>query len=282
MEPQLFSCGLPSNLACTNDAPRASMEPQLFSCGLMFIVSLTKTAVSSLQWSRNFSVADWGRKSLCHNDVNEGFNGAATFQLRISEWIEPPFVKARAFNGAATFQLRIAIYWPWWNWSISDPSMEPQLFSCGLNIAVIIRIVMNIPSMEPQLFSCGLSNLPVIWIRSKSPSMEPQLFSCGLQLKILLITLTIYLQWSRNFSVADCRLQSYYQVDDFSVLQWSRNFSVADCIHGGLANCHSSPFNGAATFQLRIVAEIPPANDLILIPSMEPQLFSCGLKKKDL
>ena len=85
-------------------------------------------------------------------------------------------------------------------------------------------------------------------------SMEPQLFSCGLCAPEWQGPTARYpLQWSRNFSVADCKI-----------------------LLRGWVPKHS--FNGAATFQLRIVLKDAQTILLNYIASMEPQLFSCGLQ----
>ena len=91
--------------------------------------------------------------------------------------------------------------------------------------------------------------------------MEPQLFSCGLlDCQQKKVGISDNLQWSRNFSVADCRKKPeisniqcpfngaatfQLRIDGvlcqimgiFSDLQWSRNFSVADCSQIGLLSC---------------------------------------------
>ena len=60
------------------------------------------------------------------------FNGAATFQLRIVELWKIDNYDDLAFNGAATFQLRIVGLMVENEPERLVPSMEPQLFSCGL------------------------------------------------------------------------------------------------------------------------------------------------------
>ena len=137
MEPQLFSCGLLKgtirahfsffsfNGAATfqlrivyspwfrgNHVNRASMEPQLFSCGLWKGSDTIGEIFKSLQWSRNFSVADWCDSSPTSRYWLPCFNGAATFQLRIVDNTLCRWCYRKCFNGAATFQLRIVNY----NW----------------------------------------------------------------------------------------------------------------------------------------------------------------------
>ena len=372
MEPQLFSCGLlVAPAAMSTDPWRPSMEPQLFSCGLQICV-ITRWCWNTLQWSRNFSVADC-RYVSSPGDAGIPFNGAATFQLRIDVVIQGDSLDVLTFNGAATFQLRIVansdhsevqcsfLQWSR-NFSVADcskmnivrskigiPSMEPQLFSCGLlcnrdciTLKILpfngaatfqLRIVVKIwtdcimpmpPSMEPQLFSCGLLCVVSTVKPRDSPSMEPQLFSCGLLAMDNAIPCMCSLQWSRNFSVADCANQKgqcqvlqkplqwsrnfsvadcaalFNMENSYTNLQWSRNFSVADWMSVGVSIPRSSnlqwsrnfsvadwmskvavnqffmTFNGAATFQLRIVG-MQGSGKTTLVPSMEPQLFSCGL-----
>ena len=158
-----------------------------------------------------------------------GFNGAATFQLRIDVRYCMDKTIPESFNGAATFQLRI----------------------------------------------------------------EKKEIAEGARLRAL--------QWSRNFSVADCNMCPRSKSGP-PKLQWSRNFSVADCCgyHNGVSDINEASmepqlfscgllrrvfsvswamtsFNGAATFQLRIVAAKVTGRRWVGIASMEPQLFSCGL-----
>ena len=255
MEPQLFSCGLHKHSCSSGSSGWPSMEPQLFSCGLMTDWLKSVTVNSPSMEPQLFSC---GLKENFHNDKNNNnppsmepqlfscglrqsrfyelcwfyaFNGAATFQLRI---VLPTITwrqYQKTFNGAATFQLRIECGTYQLSRHFIKPSMEPQLFSCGLLFyEAFAGQPLNIPSMEPQLFSCGLWQCPFYRCDRCSPSMEPQLFSCGLEPQ------NRCLRWCEH------------------PLQWSRNFSVADCwmIMWITVYCHS-PFNGAATFQLRIV-----------------------------
>ena len=258
----------------------ASMEPQLFSCGLKNSGMISLLIGSLLQWSRNFSVADWSI---------QGKNPMPTI------W---------GFNGAATFQLRIAVSRVFIHYASVLASMEPQLFSCGLKTKMtvkfwksacfngaatfLLRIVRAnrcrqywfvIASMEPQLFSCGLrypkaserlSHLVLQWSRNFSvadcikkaksmvltleASMEPQLFSCGLQVRVVACLLVQHcFNGAATFQLRIAPRHHYHHGTTIT-LQWSRNFSVADW----------NEFVAAAK-----------SNNLA---SMEPQLFSCGLQ----
>ena len=181
------------------------------------------------------------------------------------------------FNGAATFQLRIVCN------GVSplifhSPSMEPQLFSCGLERSYVgggtfsatfngaatfqLRIVSQdfkydvagLPSMEPQLFSCGL----IKDAKAKIAEMETFNGAATFQLRIVILSNRKknyfgILQWSRNFSVADCKhiLRNKTQES----IQPSMEPQLFSCgLYDHKPNCvvSQSTFNGAATFQLRI------------------------------
>ena len=180
MEPQLFSCGLWRDFDEPHIPRMASMEPQLFSCGLHCM----------------------GKRNL--KDV-KGFNGAATFQLRIGV---VPYINYTEYN---------KLQWSR-NFSVAD--------------------------------CCGVAH-------KKSNLCTSFNGAATFQLRIVLMVIDdahefATLQWSRNFSVADCTKKKT-SVRRAPVLQWSRNFSVADCIVLGLCLFLVARFNGAATFQLRIV-----------------------------
>ena len=133
----------------------ASMEPQLFSCGLLPYLGYFLCRLSMLQWSRNFSVADWFSTLAILIVLTVSFNGAATFQLRIvAKSIQSPH------NHSA--------------------SMEPQLFSCGLP-AYSVKHGINRPCFNgAATFQLRIARVNVRDHRGSPASMEPQLFSCGL------------------------------------------------------------------------------------------------------
>ena len=185
----------------------ASMEPQLFSCGLLKILPTPQSVVTC-------------------------FNGAATFQLRIAvcELIDKSSLVAlqwsRNFSVADCKTVKANLT------TAKEASMEPQLFSCGLMFAYFVggyyfmlqwsrnfsvadcqwrysgRVEIGMASMEPQLFSCGL--------HGKTGLLCPQVNGCfnGAATFQLRIATTLaqkaidakQLQWSRNFSVADCKI----------------------------------------------------------------------------
>ena len=181
------------------------MEPQLFSCGLV-----------------DDSVYQW--------DTLMSFNGAATFQLRIDD-----------FSGRSSPR----------TWA----SMEPQLFSCGLSICILWIIWYAIMLQWSRNFSvadCHLSFLNET--RDEYASMEPQLFSCGL---MEIRPKRVYsLHCFNGAATFQLRIVVKHKKEYFRLcqLQWSRNFSVADC-----------------GIELKM-------GDALYSASMEPQLFSCGLQ----
>ena len=131
MEPQLFSCGLKNlrlgeggkldsfNGAATfqlrialNDIgviklEVASMEPQLFSCGLLFGADRPFKSRNASMEPQLFSCGLMPKKGKMKKWMHRGFNGAATFQLRIVGHDAWSCDILPCFNGAATFQLRI-------------------------------------------------------------------------------------------------------------------------------------------------------------------------------
>ena len=131
--------------------------------------------------------------------------------------------------------------------------MEPQLFSCGLPLSKVRLTIPVIASMEPQLFSCGLSRWTILISLNIQSFNGAATFQLRIVDKVRINDIELSkLQWSRNFSVADCRYTSL-AASNCPSLQWSRNFSVAD-------------------WWIRQVSRLSH-----YFASMEPQLFSCGL-----
>ena len=181
----------------------------------------------SLQWSRNFSVADCRDRATGKETREEIFNGAATFQLRIVaiRITAPRYYDV--FNGAATFQLRIV------GTCVFDVCLC-RFFNGAATFQLRIGGCNNYRSWNITFFNgaatfqlrIGVGNVRTYKIFLSS--MEPQLFSCGLLYPRWWFNADNNLQWSRNFSVADC-CNCLRVMPRFSALQWSRNFSVADC-----------------------------------------------------
>ena len=179
------------------------MEPQLFSCGL------------NLR----------GTIQICYRYT---FNGAATFQLRIDEQDTSTNRSWNALQWSRNFSVADCVL-DHINQDVAEqPSMEPQLFSCGLQIQNRNLVFGLFPSMEPQLFSCGLLMLETVRSRCVIPSMEPQLFSCGLR------------KWG---AVNQKWISTFNGAATFQLRIGLRRVYLPSVV---------LTFNGAATFQLRI------------------------------
>ena len=251
------------------------MEPQLFSCGLLNVCKISNCSAFNLQWSRNFSVADW-YKFLTAAPPNNTFNGAATFQLRIDVPTKFNPIPRYPFNGAATFQLRI----------VDNIDVYNAVVGTFNGAATFQLRIENWIQRRPSSFTPfnGAATFQLRIVATAAAALHTAATFNGaatFQLRIESDASTCVidfncLQWSRNFSVADWELSLTMTVVNF-LLQWSRNFSVADCwlengapmhytqpsmepqlFSCGLLNANTSPqlrqstFNGAATFQLRI------------------------------
>ena len=133
----------------------------------------------SLQWGRNFIVAEMETRIRRTFQFFIRFNGAATLSLRklvISFWIFTTRITAsmgpqlyRCGNIRMAHQQQIPIY----------ASMGPQLYRCG-NIPEEDKLSdLVAASMGPQLYRCGnlLDFLSNFWYLKAS--MGPQLYRCG-------------------------------------------------------------------------------------------------------
>ena len=181
-----------------------------------------------LQWSRNFSVADWRTDIQRWKDGTLYFNGAATFQLRIDEYMKHANDYHGDFNGAATFQLRIV-----------DHHVGRHRWFIYFNGAATFQ-------------------LRIEWR------------------DLIVANMTEWLQWSRNFSVADWKHLGSFHLCHCRTSMEPQLFSCGLSYTGIFRSSAKSYFNGAATFQLRIADKTNKMVGL-QITSMEPQLFSCGL-----
>ena len=134
-----------------------------------------------------------------------------------------------------------------------DPSMGPQLDSCGKGHALAYQVVYDRPSMGPQLDSCGKIAGRVVPDNHRAPSMGPQLDSCGKRnSRHRSSKIEVILQWGRNLTVAESHRLGYFgrgarrepsmgpQLDSCGkrrplgarhtrlCLQWGRNLTVAE------------------------------------------------------
>ena len=243
------------------------------------LVLLCGSVLGTLQWGRNFAVAETGSRHHRDQVVGGCFNGAATLQLRklshsmpcsrhhgLLQW-------GRNFAVAETsLEDRLAASKPgqlqWGrNFAVAETcaggllpvplhnaSMGPQLCSCGNVRLKSIPSAIHIASMGPQLCSCGnRHHQPEQPVRDGA-SMGPQLCSCG------------------NHTDHERRWAAAVGFNGAATLQLRKRgfFSRAGFLR--------HRFNGAATLQLRKLDH--PAGHVIdpLVASMGPQLCSCGNK----
>ena len=162
-----------------------------------------------------------------------------------------------------------------------QPSMGPQLDSCGKrgqgaayaadmtdlqwgrNLIVaeskpflICYQHVCLPSMGPQLDSCGKAGGGRKNRAAALPSMGPQLDSCGKAPPFMLAgAIPSSLQWGRNLIVAESEHPTVDRKKG-DALQWGRNLIVAESIIPGRPGVS------------------------ICIPSMGPQLDSCGKPRR--
>ena len=82
MGPQLYRCGNQEREPHPGQRDTASMGPQLYRCGNSDTTDMEITAVTKLQWGRNFIVAETQYREYNNHYRNICFNGAATLSLR--------------------------------------------------------------------------------------------------------------------------------------------------------------------------------------------------------
>ena len=158
---------------------RASMGPQLYRCGNMSLDRAASNSESSLQWGRNFIVAETGPPHRLYPLAGWCFNGAATLSLRK---LGRPALASR--HGLA--------------------SMGPQLYRCG-------NLKMPSSSMLSSVQLQWGRNFIVAETSNPAPSMLSYSGFNGAATLSLRKRwciprskrITTWLQWGRNFIVAE-------------------------------------------------------------------------------
>ena len=158
----------------------ASMGPQLYRCGNMVLRKTGSRSLATLQWGRNFIVAEIGLGPQLQAAAGAASMGPQLYrcgnvadvrgQLYLLELASmgPQLYRcgntsktsdestdSSCFNGAATLSLRkraVAAVKPR---VAIDASMRPQLYRCGNYDAPKVRRVPDPASMRPQLYRCG-------------------------------------------------------------------------------------------------------------------------------
>ena len=252
MGPQLYRCGnsracrtLPHRRRCFNGAATLSLR-KLESLGY------AKADGGTLQWGRNFIVAEThgaGRRSA---HQSSRFNGAATLSLRK----RPVGVQEMADGLAA--------------------SMGPQLYRCG-NTAPRSMIWLRIRALQwgrnfivaetKRAPLCQTTYHLLQWGRNFIVAETGILGELG--------GLVHQLQWGRNFIVAETPQYAAYSTE-VTLLQWGRNFIVAETPDLTLQSPLFEKLQWGRNF---IVAETRAGAAVGRGPapaSMGPQLYRCG------
>ena len=252
------------------------MGPQLYRCGNSRNPSCAPQSSKSLQWGRNFIVAEI---RLANTSFAAVWNASMGPQLyRCGNGVPDPVwdQEKRCFNGAATLSLRKF-------YNRGHTPYDPASFNGAATLS---------------LRKCpGKHRAQIVALAS----MGPQLYRCGNGGAVIVGALVLLsLQWGRNFIVAEIIVCKGTLVVVPS-LQWGRNFIVAEMHAPGRGHRAGRPcFNGAATLSLRkcvghgsrrpagfslqwgrnfIVAEMPPTSFRASgdsWASMGPQLYRCG------
>ena len=204
------------------------MGPQLYRCGNKSNRSRTMTSIPSLQWGRNFIVAEMREECWRHADVyglqwgrnfivaeitpysswawweSRCFNGAATLSLRKSETQARRVAGSDRFNGAATLSLR-KLAWQ------SGNAVGSRRF----NGAATLSLRKFFASTFPFALLIGFNGAATLSLRKyagnllivtdpPAASMGPQLYRCGNLITSCTNSFgTPSLQWGRNFIVAE-------------------------------------------------------------------------------
>ena len=205
MGPQLYRCGNGRNRAIIRERFSASMGPQLYRCGNASEGSSGSIFCSTLQWGRNFIVAEMRRRVLLVQSSVQRFNGAATLSLRkyayafifgetalalqwgrnfivaeICRCNRRPGSRCHRFNGAATLSLR---KWPdtqYTLWHGNNASMGPQLYRCGNPARVSETATCRTSFNGAATLSLRKCSGPAWFSLRRYPaSMGPQLYRCG-------------------------------------------------------------------------------------------------------
>ena len=180
------------------------MGPQLYRCGNASQDDTAAIAELSLQWGRNFIVAEIDGHQLNFFWVEACFNGAATLSLRKWRVRRGRQETRTCFNGAATLSLRKCATARQNSARITPASMGPQLYRCGNRDKIHVIEMSNYASMGPQLYRCGNGS----WLIA--PLAPSSSFNGAATLSLRKYfpeggsrDIPVTLQWGRNFIVAE-------------------------------------------------------------------------------
>ena len=131
MGPQLYRCGNRWNrYLCRFCVLEASMGPQLYRCGNISEPSGNVMSLPSLQWGRNFIVAETQAKVKDCVDFSWKLQWGRNFIVAETVAVAPRHRTGLGFNGAATLSLRKPQSVDTHPRALCAP-MGPQLYRCG-------------------------------------------------------------------------------------------------------------------------------------------------------
>ncbi len=186
----------------------------------------TLTARPSLQWGRNFIVAEIDEPDLRRFQPGYGFNGAATLSLRKFSIMSPETRDRIMLQWGRNFIVAEIDKKNHCKTSRRSASMGPQLYRCG-NV--------RLETLQPRRHYRCFNGAATLSLRK-----------CNIWAAHWVLPART-LQWGRNFIVAEM-IAAFQSVIDWTQLQWGRNFIVAEM---NIATVTSISFNGAATLSLR-------------------------------
>ena len=205
------------------ESVHASMGPQLYRCGNMKTLTIVglDTWLCSLQWGRNFIVAETGcpvRSMSCWLSLYRC--GLSILPRRFAS-MGPQLY--RCGNQATEAEDRIGDHWLQWgrNFIVA----ETQALGRPLEVAHTQA------SMGPQLYRCGNEEVRRTVQVAKTASMGPQLYRCGKQYLRPKALLVASFNGAATLSL---RKRGASRPDDSGMvlLQWGRNFIVAETCPG--------------------------------------------------
>ena len=134
MGPQLYSCGNTESEANDYCLEHPLQWGHNFTVAEISMFQASKPSSSPLQWGHNFTVAEICNRGIRQADWKGGFNGATTLQLRKSagakNWLLPGELLQWGHNFTVAEMPIVRIE----NYTHTQASMGPQLYSCGNNV----------------------------------------------------------------------------------------------------------------------------------------------------
>ena len=178
MGPQLYRCGNQSvtasprsSLSCFNGAATLSLRKPISICG-------STDPLTTLQWGRNFIVAETCFSPLNRTECHWLQWGRNFIVAETSSPLTPLLSAVVASMGPQLYRCGNVTSPPYWA-QRDYASMGPQLYRCGNGLLLIHLNLSLHASMGPQLYRCGNDLYVVRVVPRPGASMGPQLYRCG-------------------------------------------------------------------------------------------------------